>query len=379
VPRSASKRAGRPGRKKGAYSQAERVIALYDALQDGATVRVDVVAEELGVSTRQIQRDLTVLKGRLGSRLAQRADGAWHIPRERKRGHDRRLALAQILALELGAKLSAFLWEPGRLRAINTRMDGLRQELVNADEQRLRSWRRRVAVIAPGQKDYAGRPEVGKRLGLMLEAMVEERPVTLSYRSHRAALEQKPGRRFRAHPLGFVFYRDGIYFIVDVVEERDGASADLVGRRILLALDRVDDIELGDAGAFRVPADFDARAFFGDAFGIWRDGDARDVVVEIDSKHAPWGQERTFHPLQQLEQRTDGSLVVRMRVSGLQELSDWLLSLGEHAEVVEPPELRERVRARLIAATARYLEGGDIFCQERSVSSSSTREGRRRK
>ncbi len=357
------------------------MIALYDALQGGATVRVDVFAEELGASRRQIQRDLSALKARLGNRLEQLPDGGWRVPREKKRGHERRVALAQVLALELGAKLSAFLWDGGRMRAINARMDGLRQELVNADEQRLRSWRRRVAVIAPGQKDYAGRVDVGKRLGVLLEAMVEERPVTLSYRSHSAALEGKPTRRLRVHPLGIVFYRDGVYFVVEVAAERDGASADLVGRRILLALDRIgDDVELGEAGGFRVPPDFDAGAFFGDAFGIWRDGEARDVVVEIDPAHAPWVQERRFHPAQTIEQRTDGSLLVRMRVSGLQELSDWILSLGEHAEVVAPPELRERVRKRLLAAAARYVEGGegdDIFWKERSLDSSSTRKGRR--
>ena len=358
------------------------MIALYDELQRGATIRVDAFAEDLGASTRQIQRDLSALKARLGNRLEKLPDGGWRIPREKKRGHARRDALAQVLALELGAKLSAFLWDPARMRAINARMDGLRQELVNADEQRLRSWRRRVAVIAPGQKDYAGRAEVGKRLGLLLEAMVEERPVNLSYRSHSAALQGKPTRHLRIHPLGIVFYRDGVYFVVEVAAERDGASGDLVGRRILLALDRIgDDVEVGEAGAFCVPPDFDARAFFDDAFGIWRDGEARDVVIEIDAAHAPWVQERRFHPRQEpIEQRTDGSVVVRMRVSGLQELSDWILSLGEHAEVVEPPELRERVRQRLFAAAARYVEGGeggDIFWQERSVDSSSTRKGRR--
>lgn len=72
------------------------------------------------------------------------------------------------------------------MRAIQARVDVLREEILASDEQRLRSWRRRVAVIAPGQKDYAGRAEVGARLARLLDAMVEERPVDLSYRSHRS-------------------------------------------------------------------------------------------------------------------------------------------------------------------------------------------------
>jgi predicted DNA-binding transcriptional regulator YafY len=374
VSRITPQRPRRPGRKRGSYTQAERVIALYDGLFQGRTVRIAVAAEELGASERQIQRDLALLRERLGERLEQRPDGGWHVPREQKRGRERRVALAQVLAMELGAKMSAFLWEPARMRAIQARVDLLREELLPSDEQRLRSWRRRVAVIAPGQKDYAGRAEVGARLARLLDAMVDERPVDLSYRSHGRALAGLPARRLRVHPLGIVFYRDGVYFVVDVV---GGSSPEHVGKRILLALDRIDELALGDAGGFRVPTDFDARAFFGDAFGIGSGGEAREVVVEIDAQHAPWLLERTLHRSQQLEQRTDGSVVVRMRVSGLSEIADWILSLGEHAEVVEPAELREVVRTRLRAAAARYGEGGDIFRRADVALSPSPRKGRR--
>jgi proteasome accessory factor B len=355
VPQAVSKRSGR-GRRRGSYTQAERLLELHERLLQGATIRVSADAAELGISERQLQRDLAVLQRHLGARLERHPEhGWWHMPRERKRGQERRVALAQVLAIELGAKLSAFLWEPSRMRAIQSRVDRMRGELWGQDEHRLASWRRRVAVIAPGQKDYAGRADVGERLALMLDAMVEERTVDLSYRSHRAALAGEPARRLQIHPLGIVFYRDGVYFIVDVA---GGTSAEVVGKRILLALDRITGPALGDAGAFRVPRDFDAGAFFGEAFGIWREGTPREVVIEVDAAHAPWLQERTIHRSQRIEQRTDGSLLVRMKVEGFHEIVDWLLSLGEHAEVVEPADLREAVRSRLRAALSRYQRGG---------------------
>ncbi len=52
--------------------------------------------------------------------------------------------------------------------------------------------------------------------------------------------------------------------------------------------------------------------------------------------------------------RTDGSLLVRMRVDGLHEVADWVLSLGEYAEVIQPPGLRQMVATRLRDAAARY-------------------------
>ncbi len=343
----ATKRARKVGRKLGDNRQAERVLFLYDHLRRGNTVRIGEMAKTLSASVRQIQRDMTYLRGRLA--LEQGMDGGWRA-QERETKRERRTSRAQILAMELGVKLSAFLWNRSELSAIQGRIDTLAQELFSADRARLASWRRRVAVVAPGQKDYASSPESGKKLDAMLDAMVSASSVRLTYRSHKAAMAGKPARALVVHPLGLVFYRDGAYFIVDVTD----GDADLRGRRILLALERIESLKVGDAGAFEIPRGFDARAFFGDAFGIWNDGVARDVVLEVHAEHARWFLERTMHPSQEVEQRTDGSLLVTLHVSGVVEIVDWVVSLGPHAEVIAPPDLRELVRRKLGEALAQY-------------------------
>ena len=42
----------------------------------------------------------------------------------------------------------------------------------------------------------------------------------------------------------------------------------------------------------------------------------------------------------------DGTLDFRAKVSGLNEISWWVLGYGDQAEVLEPPELRDLVAAR---------------------------------
>ena len=323
------------------------MLWLYDALRAGGTVRVGDAAAALTVSVRQIQRDMAYVRGRLV--LEQTPDGGWRL-HEREKKRDRALGRRQILAVELGVKLSGFLWSQDRLRTIQSRIDTLTQELFGTDRARLASWRRRVAVIAPGQKDYASNPDAGAKLDAMLEAMVEGRSVRLAYQSHGAALAARAARALTVHPLGIVFYRDGVYFIVNV---EDGDVA-LRGRQILLALERMTSIDVGDAGAFQVPRGFDARSFFGEAFGIWQEGVARDVVLEVHPEHARWFLERTMHPSQKVEQRMDGSLLVTLHVSGVVEVVDWIVSLGPHAEVIAPPDVRRLVRRRLRTALAQY-------------------------
>ena len=183
-----TRRRPRPGRKPGAYSQAERVLRLHAALVDGRIVRVSEVAEELEVSVRQVQRDLAVVRGHLGDRLAQREDGAWVVRRELTSAADRRSARSAILGVAIGAKLSSALWGEATSRRLRARVDGLITGLGATDASRFDGWQRRVAVVAPGQKDYAGRPELAQRLDQMLEAMIRCGVVRLAYRSHQRAM-----------------------------------------------------------------------------------------------------------------------------------------------------------------------------------------------
>ncbi|MFO0624482.1 MAG: WYL domain-containing protein [Polyangiales bacterium] len=349
-----TRRRPRPGRKPGAYAQAERVLRLYASLVDGRIVRVSEVAEELEVSVRQVQRDLAVVRGHLGDRLAQRDDGAWVVRRALASAADRRSARSAILGVAIGAKLSSALWGEATARRLRARVDGLITSLGATDASRFDGWHRRVAVVAPGQKDYAGRPELAQRLDQMLEAMIRCGVVRLTYRSHQRAMRGAPARVLLAHPLGLVHYRDGVYFVVDVTDVTDRAEpSDAGGRRILLALDRIEAVTL-TGETFTVPRGFDARAFLGEAFGIVREGAVVDVEVTVEATHARWVRERRLHASQRVEARADGSLRVHLRVDGLHEVAEWVVSLGEHAEVIGPPALRAMVAGRLRAAAARY-------------------------
>lgn len=50
----------------------------------------------------------------------------------------------------------------------------------------------------------------------------------------------------------------------------------------------------------------------------------------------------------------NGSLAVKMTLNNLEGVEKWVLGFGEHAEVIEPKELRERVRETAKRITAKY-------------------------
>jgi predicted DNA-binding transcriptional regulator YafY len=64
---------------------------------------------------------------------------------------------------------------------------------------------------------------------------------------------------------------------------------------------------------------------------------------------------RKWHASQELKDRPDGSLVVTMQLNNLEEVSRWILGFGEHAEVKEPKELRDRLEKTAKAIQQKYL------------------------
>ena len=66
--------------------------------------------------------------------------------------------------------------------------------------------------------------------------------------------------------------------------------------------------------------------------------------------------EVVWHKTQRAEFNTDGTLDFHVTVSGLGEISWWILGYGDQAEVIEPAELRELVVRRAKNLLARYNE-----------------------
>jgi predicted DNA-binding transcriptional regulator YafY len=59
-----------------------------------------------------------------------------------------------------------------------------------------------------------------------------------------------------------------------------------------------------------------------------------------------------WHPSQQLRERPDGRLELRLGTSKRKELTQWILSWMPHVKLLGPRQLRERVKDRLAKGLA---------------------------
>jgi len=92
-----------------------------------------------------------------------------------------------------------------------------------------------------------------------------------------------------------------------------------------------------------------------ETFGVvYTPGGTREVCVAFSARVKHVISERKWHQSQRLEQRPDGTLIVRFKVNNTRELSNWVMSWGPDAEVLSPAKLRAEIAEKLRAAAALY-------------------------
>jgi hypothetical protein len=123
------------------------------------------------------------------------------------------------------------------------------------------------------------------------------------------------------------------------------------GRIETFALSRCLTIE-GTGEHFARPAEFDARSFFKDAFGISQAEKPWKARVLFAKEVATYIRERVWHSSQQLRERRDGRLEMRLKTSGRKELTRWILSWMPNVKVLASRQLRERVKQRMTEGLA---------------------------
>ena len=140
-------------------------------------------------------------------------------------------------------------------------------------------------------------------------------------------------------------YHQGAWYLIAYCHVR--------GQVRVFALDRIRSWE--DTGKiFTCPSDFNMEEFLQHSFGIEIGTVPTEIVVRFDAYQARFMREKVWHPSQETEDLPDGSMVIRMTVSGLGEVKRWVLSYGSHAEVLFPESLRHEIAEEAAALLEKY-------------------------
>jgi predicted DNA-binding transcriptional regulator YafY len=158
-------------------------------------------------------------------------------------------------------------------------------------------------------------------------AILAQRRVRLR---HRKLAEGRPAWQ-TVGPLGFLY--GNRHYLVAWSEQRR--------KVVLFRLSRIDRVEVLPS-TFEAPRDFSLDAFARRSFGVFQE-EAVDVVWRFLPRAAAEAREYVFHPDQTVEERPDGSLLVRFRAGGLHEMAWHLFTWGRDVQILEPVALRREL------------------------------------
>jgi predicted DNA-binding transcriptional regulator YafY len=160
------------------------------------------------------------------------------------------------------------------------------------------------------------------------EAILGCRVVELDYRRSRTGEPET----LLAHPYGFL-HGNKHYLVAHVPTS---------GRVRILPLTGIRTVKARDAW-FERPADFDLAHFAERSFGVFQE-EPYEVIWRFAPDVADAARAWRFHPTQRFESRPDGSLLLRFRAGGLQEMAFHAFTWAGKLEVLAPKALRELLR-----------------------------------
>lgn len=185
-------------------------------------------------------------------------------------------------------------------------------------------------------------------IGTIYDAVRKRQTIVIEYRSFKA----RQAEVSVVYPYLLKEYRNRWFLIGEKASNKSPQVN-------IFALDRIHSVSVDREHPFRKCVDFDPEHFFDDTIGVTKqiNDKARRVVIKIDRQQAPYVESKPFHKSQKVEQRfRDGSIQLSLKVIINNELERLILGYGGHAEVIAPPEFRERVAESVRKAAKRYAD-----------------------
>jgi len=174
------------------------------------------------------------------------------------------------------------------------------------------------------------------------EAIVARHGVRILYKS----LTEWEDIRTKLSPYRLLFSRRSWYVIGRSSLHRSTRTFN-VGR--ILEIEPIKD------DSFRVPRGFSIDRYLRNAWHLIPEpGPDSQVVVRFQKMVAQNVAEVTWHKTQQLKFRKDGTLDFHVTVSGLNEISWWILGYADQAHVIKPAKLRRMVAGRAQQTVEQY-------------------------
>ena len=120
------------------------------------------------------------------------------------------------------------------------------------------------------------------------------------------------------------------------------------------ALSRMKDLAILDT-TFEIKPEFNIKNYIDPEFGIWlSEQKPEKIELLFSSEINTYILERTWHVNQECHQNDDGSVYLSFMSNQLEETFHWVMSFGSEVQVLNPPELKNKIKEEIIKLTSMY-------------------------
>jgi proteasome accessory factor B len=314
-----------------------RVLEIHKIVRAGRYPNCSTLAEEIEVTAKTIQRDVSFMREQLG--LPLEYDSIKHGFHYTRAVHE-----FPLLHLSRNDLVALFLARHALEPLRGTRLERMLAESFS-----------KIAEACPGEvsiqwseldeafsvKASGVLPADVTLFGDLLDAVMANREVTFDY--HKLTASSTERRTVQPYHVGQIEHG---WYLLAFDPKRKAMRT--------FALQRLTNLRVLKAKFERNPS-FNARDHLGGGFGVWsynkEENHHHAVSIRFEGYAARVVAERLWHSTQEIRRlNEDGSAIeFQATLAGLEEITRWVLSWGSKAQVLGPPELKKRVRDEVAA------------------------------
>jgi predicted DNA-binding transcriptional regulator YafY len=304
----------------------ERMLRIHQALQSGNYPNASVLAQEIEVAAKTIHRDMEFMRDRMN--LPIEFDSS-------RNGYFYNGEVSAFPAMQI---------TEGELFALVVAEKALQQYRGTSFERPLLSAIKKMEQSLPDTISFS-LADVGQAISFrtsvepildlkifeaLARAVAEQSQLELEYRKPGAAKGEV--RIVDPYHLANV---NGEWFLFAFDHARKDIRKFVPGRMRSIK---------PTGKTFERSGKFSLEKQLRDSFGVHSGQGQYDVVIRFNPRAADYIREKKWHESQQLRELKNGSVELRLKLSGLVEIERWILSWGGDAKVIKPRELAEAVR-----------------------------------
>lgn len=323
------------------FYQSRRTLNILRLFQKNITLTANEILDLIndkfaGISKRSIQRDLKILEDEGLIELDKRGKASvWKL----MRGVNLQIPHVKVSGDEM---LSFYM-----LKAYIATFEG------TTIENDLKKLSDKIENLAPGDVflentlywdqnsgsyDYSLKPNLISKL---VHHIIEKNWIEISYQR----MSDDKIANYKIFPSSLYTYSGAIYLVGYYSKSKKHHN---------FLIQNILELEESQNQSMKVP-EFKYNEFKKQRFAVF-DGDIENVKILIKNKFVKYFENRFWHSTQKMIEQKNGDTILTMDLPITPELVSWIAGWSDFITVIEPPELKKQLIARLKSSLKNYEE-----------------------